>query len=114
MEDAIGDSHGACSDLAKRISLNLYGWSAPEKLLPGFAEVIAPTLRESGIDDPSAPRFLLMMAGRLGYITQQWAASDRNFLLDRIKLSPVLLRAARYAVIGSRAYAEPDEAQRGF
>jgi hypothetical protein len=113
MEHAIGVSQGHI-ELAKRISLNLYGWSAPEKLLPGFAEVVAPALRESGVEDPSAPRFLLTMAGRLGYITQQWAAPDRNFLLDRLKLSPVLLRAARYAVIGSRAYAEPDEAQRGF
>ena len=113
MEHAIGVSSGHIA-LAKRISLNLYDWSAPEKILPGFAEVIAPSLRESGIEDPSAARFLLTMAGRLGYITQQWSAPDRNFLLDRLKLSPVLLRAARYAVIGSRAYAEPDEAQRGF
>jgi hypothetical protein len=113
MEHAIGVSPAHIA-LAKQISLNLYDWSAPEKILPGFAEVIAPALRESGIEDPSAPRFLLTMAGRLGYITQQWSAPDHNFLLNRIKLSPVLLRAARYAVIGSRAYAEPDEAQRGF
>lgn len=113
MEHGIGVSPAHVA-LAKRVSMNLYGWSVPEKLLPGFAEVIAPTLRESGIEDPSAPRFLLTMAGRLGYITQQWSAPAHNFLLDRIKLSPVLLRAARYAVIGSRAYAEPDEAQRGF
>jgi len=113
MEHAIGLSPAHVA-LARQISLNLYDWSAPETLLPGFAEVIAPTLRESGIVDPSAPRFLLTMAGRLGYITQEWSTQDHDLLLNRIKLSPVLLRAARYAVIGSRAYAEPDDAQRGF
>jgi hypothetical protein len=54
------------------------------------------------------------MAGRLGYITQQWSATERTFMLDRVRASPVLLRAARYAVIGSRAFAEQEEAQRGF
>lgn len=113
MEHAIGVSPAHVA-LGKRISRSLYDWSVPEKILPGFAEVIAPFLRESGIDDPTASRFLLTMAGRLGYITQEWSAEDRSLLLDRIKLSPVLLRAGRYAVIGSRAYADPDEAQRGF
>lgn len=113
MEQAVGVAPAHVS-LAKQISLNLHGWSAPEAILTGFAEVIGPTLRESGIDDPSAPRFLLTVAGRLGYITQQWAASDRCRLLEGIRQSPVLLRAARYAIIGSRAYADPNEAQRGF
>lgn len=113
MEVAIGVSE-AHKALAHQISLSLYDWSLPEKLLPGFAAVITPTLRESGIKSPSAPRFLLTMAGRLGYITRQWSAADRTLLLDRIKASPVLLRAARYAVIGSRAFAEQEEAQRGF
>ena len=113
MERVIGTSPAHLA-LGKRISHNLYDWSVPEKILPGFAEVITPTLRESGIDNASAPRFLLTMAGRLGYITQPWSGPDRNAMLDRIKQSPVLLRAARYAVIGSRAYADPDEAQRGF
>jgi hypothetical protein len=113
MQDAIGVSP-AHKALAHKLSLKLYDWSAPEKLLPGFAEVIVPTLRESGIENPSAPRFLLTMARRLGYITQQWSAADRTFMLDRIKTSPVLLRAARYAVIGSRAFAEQADLQRGF
>lgn len=113
MEHAIGVSPAHVA-LGKRISMNLYDWSVPEKIIPGFAEVIASTLQESGIGNPTAPRFLLTVAGRLGYITQEWSADDQNLLLDRIKLSPVLLRAARYAVIGSGAYAEPDEAQRGF
>ena len=113
MEQVIGTSPAHLA-LGKRISHNLYDWSVPEKILPGFAEVITSTLRESGIENPSAPRFLLTMAGRLGYITQQWSEPDRNSMLERIKQSPVLLRAARYAVIGSRAYADPDEAQRGF
>jgi len=113
MEQAVGVSPGHVA-LAKQISLNLYGWSVPETILPGFAKVIRPTLADSGIDDPSAPLFLLAVASRLGYITQQWSAPDRSRLLEGIKQSPVLLRAARYAVIGSRAYADSDEAQRGF
>lgn len=113
MEHTVGVSPSHVA-LAKQISRKHYDWSAPERLLPGFAEIMAPILQEAGVENPSAPRFLLTMAGRLGYITQHWSKTDRDFLLDQVMLSPVLLRAARYAVIGSRAYAEPDEAQRGF
>lgn len=113
MEQAVGMSPAHVA-LAKRVSRSLYDWSVPESILPGFAEVIGPTLRESGINNPSAPLFLLTVAGRLGYITQHWSEPDQRLLLEGIRQSPVLLRAARYAVIGSRAYADPDEIQRGF
>ena len=112
IEGAIGVS-SAHKALAHQISLKLYDWSVPERLLPGIAEVIGPVLRDSGIESPSAPRFLLTMAAELGCITQEWSAIERTLMLDRIKASPVLLRAARYAVIGSRAFAEQEEAPRG-
>lgn len=114
MEEAIGavPVHKA---LAHEISVSLFAWSTPEKLLEGFAAAIRPRLRERGIDMSSAPHFLLTMTGRrLGFITQLWSEADRAYLLDRVRTSPVLLRAARYAVIGSRAFARPEEAQRGF
>jgi hypothetical protein len=100
--------------LAFKIGKNLYRWLTPETLIPGFAEVIAPALYESGIDkQPSAARFLLTLAGRPGYIAD-WTARDRDYLLERVIACPLLLRAARFAVLGTRALNDAETAERGF
>ena len=113
MQDAVGisDSH---KSLAARIGQNFYRWLTPETLIPGFADVIASTLRDNGIkNQPSAARFLLTLAGHPGHIAD-WALHDRDYLLERIITSPVLLRAARFAVLGTRALNDVKSAERGF
>jgi len=113
MRDAVGisDAHKA---LATQIGRNLYRWLTPETLIPGFAEVIAPTLSDSSIkNQPSAARFLLTLSARPGYIAD-WAPRDRDYLLERIVASPVLLRAARFAVLGTRALNDVETEERGF
>lgn len=113
MQDAVGISteHKA---LASTIAYSLYKWLKPEDLLPGFHEVISPHLAAYGLKGrPAVPRFLLMLAGRPGYITQ-WEADEANFILQRVLRSPVLYRAARFAVLGTRALNDAEGVERGF
>lgn len=113
MQDAVGVSteHKA---LASAIAYSLYKWLKPEELLPGFHEVISPHLAGYGLKGrPSAPRFLLMLAGRPGYVTE-WEPSEAAFILERVLLSPVLYRAARFAVLGTRALNDAEGVERGF
>lgn len=101
-------------ELARAIGLNLYDWLDPVALLTGFAEVAGSALRSAGMTNhPAAPRFLLTLAGRPGELLQ-WAQGERGVLLQRILNSPVLLRAARFTVLGTRALKDSGEAQRGF
>jgi hypothetical protein len=113
MQDAVAISETQ-KPLAVKIGQNLYRWLTPETLIPGFAEVIARVLSDSGINSqPSAARFLLTLAGRPGYIAD-WTTRDRDYLLERVIASPVLLRAARFAVLGTRALNDTETAERGF
>lgn len=100
--------------LAAEIGRNLYKWSEPATLISGFDEVIAPTLVENGVkNQPSAARFLLTLAGQPGRISA-WSTRDRDSLLGYVINSPVLLRAARFAVLGTRALNDPESIGRGF
>ena len=113
MQDLMGISvsHKA---LGEAIAYNLYKWLSTGTLLLGFDEVIAPTLTENGVkNQPTAARFLLTLAGRPGYILD-WSQADRNYLLQRVVASPVLLRAARFAVLGTRILSDQETASRGF
>lgn len=113
MQDAVGISteHKA---LASTIAFSLYKWLRPEELLPGFHEVISPHLAGYGLKGrPAVPRFLLMLAGRPGYITE-WEPGEAAFILERVLLSPVLYRAARFAVLGTRALNDAEGLERGF
>lgn len=113
MQDAVGVSieHKA---LASSIAYSLYKWLEPEDMLLGFHEVITPHLTGCGISGkPSAPRFLLMLAGRPGYITG-WEPGEASHLLEGILKSPVLYRAARFAVLGTRALNDAEGVERSF
>lgn len=115
--DAMQDAVGVTKEhktLASTIAYSLYKWLKPEDLLSGFYYVIEPHLARHGIiGKPSAPRFLLMLAGRPSYITE-WGTNDAMFILDRVLTSPVLYRAARFAVLGVRALNDDEDAERGF
>lgn len=113
MQDAVGVSseHKA---LASSIAYNLYKWLKPEELLLGFHAVIDPHLAAHGIiGNSSAPRFLLMLAGRPGYITD-WEPQETSYLLERVVKSPLLYRAARFAVLGTRALNDAEGVERSF
>ncbi|WJR32511.1 hypothetical protein P3F83_18565 [Mycobacteroides immunogenum] len=113
LRDAVGISQPQKA-LAEDISRALWEWSTPDKLLIGFEGLIGPTLRQRGLGEvPSASRFLLRLAGRLDGILE-WDESERDKILEAVVMSPVLLRAARFAVLGSRAFIEAEEAARGF
>ncbi|GEL96113.1 hypothetical protein CCO02nite_27710 [Cellulomonas composti] len=100
--------------VASTIAYSLYRWLKPEELLPGFHGVISPHLTRHGLDGRrSVPRFLLMLAGRPGYITE-WDPSEAATILDRVLLSPVLYRAARFAVLGTRALNDAEGVERSF
>jgi hypothetical protein len=113
MQQAVGVSkdHQA---LASSVAYSLYRWLAPENLLLGFDEVVKPYLTRSGITGkPAAARFLLMLAGRPGYIAD-WPPGEAAFLIDRLLESPILYRAARFAVLGTRAINDAEGVDRGF
>lgn len=113
MQKAVGESEDQ-KQLARTIGLNLYAWLDPAALLVGFATTIAGTLLSSGITShDSAPRFLLTLAGRSGQI-MQWPDDESRFLLKQALDTPLLLRAARFAVLGTRYLKASEEAERGF
>lgn len=113
MQAAVGtsDEH---KRLAAHISRTFYAWLNPPDLLRGFAEAVQGTMRSCGLDGyHSAPRLLLTLAGRPGEILT-WEAGERGVILHKVLLSPVLLRAARFAVLGTRLLSESHEAGKGF
>jgi hypothetical protein len=113
MQDAVGIAveHKA---LASTIAYSLYKWLKPEDLFLGFHEVITPRLAGHGIiGRPWAPRFLLTIAGCPGYFTE-WEPDEAVFILEQVLKSPVLYRAARFAVLGTRALSDAEGVERGF
>ena len=91
-------------------------WLSPTEILVGFSSAIRSTLAESGIEvdkHPSAARFVLMFAGRPGWILD-WPDAERTYLLQRVMTSPVLLRAARLAVLGTRILNDVESIERSF
>ena len=114
MKDAVGIS-GEHRALAITIAHSLYKWLKPEDLLRGFYEVITPHLASHDITErPDAPRFLLTLAGQPGYIITDWEPREASYLLERVLKSPVLYRAARFAVLGTRAFNDAEDVERGF
>jgi hypothetical protein len=113
MQKCVGESEGQKA-LAAQIGVHLWSWLTPETLLPGFAETMETAFKSSGLRGrPGVARFLLTLAGRPGYIAD-WDAAERDKLLELVIDSPVLLRAARYAVLGTRALNEAQTAAEGF
>lgn len=113
MQKCVGESdrHRA---LAAQIGRSLWNWLTPATLLVGFAETMTAALRNSGLANyPTAARFLLTLAGRPGDILQ-WDPAERDEMLEHVIGAPVLLRAARFAVLGTRALNDAEGAEGGF
>lgn len=99
--------------LATAIASHLWGWLEPAPMLAGFGEVVAPALARSGMAGrPVAARFLLLLAEK-PWCLASWDPHEKEALLRGVITSPVLIRAARFAVLGARALKETDEAAKG-
>lgn len=113
MQKAVGDN-GLQREMARNIAYSLYDWLNPAALLSGFDAAASRVIQASGIKGrPSTARFLLTLAGRPGSITD-WYEREREFLLQKVMDAPVLLRAARFAVLGTRALNTDGNMEKGF
>jgi hypothetical protein len=112
LQAAVGDNEEQ-KKVAKAIAYSLHAWRDPASLLTGFAEVIQTSIRNDGVTGhDSAPRFLLTLAGRPGLV-MNWPPAQFGILIQAAITSPFLLRAARFAVLGTRLLDEAD-AEGGF
>jgi hypothetical protein len=96
----VGDSpvHRAA---AHNIASNLWQWNSPEALVRGFGESIADLARSARMPDVmKGARFLLQVASSPGE-RLVWDESERNRYLQCLFTDPVLIRAARFAVLGT-------------
>lgn len=90
--------------VARQIAGHLWQWlDSPAALSEGFADAIKALVPPSGMGDHrAAAEFLLTLASRPGSVAS-WADAERDRLLRCVLLSPVLIRAARFAVLGTEA-----------
>ncbi len=99
--------------LASEISRRLWRWSDPAELRSGFADVIASTLRRTGLDDVAdSSLYLMHLADDLSALCD-WDADQSSKIVSAVVRAPVLLRAARFAVLGARAFSEDEPTRRG-
>ncbi|WAP56949.1 hypothetical protein [Streptomyces sp. S465] len=87
---------------AQQIASHLWQWAdSPAALSDGFASAVHIIAAASGIDDPhTAADFLLPLVTKPGSLAS-WDEAERDQLLECVLRSPVLIRAARFAVLGT-------------
>ncbi|MGY1609378.1 hypothetical protein [Geodermatophilus sp. SYSU D00700] len=86
---------------AQAIASNLWQWNSPEALILGFSEAIAALAKSSGMTDiRKGARFLLQLASSPGELLD-WDRDEVNQYLRCVLTTPVLVRAARFAVLGT-------------
>jgi hypothetical protein len=107
MERCVGESPPNRA-LARAIAGHLRQWGTREQLRRGYPDLVAwsGALRVP-VTDPVTARFTLALADQPGLIITHWRQADRDELLSRILARPVLFRAARFAVLGTRAVHQP-------
>ncbi|MFI1619980.1 hypothetical protein ACH4VT_23885 [Streptomyces lydicus] len=89
---------------ARQIARHLWQWvDSPAALSGGFADAVEAIVTSSGMGDPhAAGDFLLALASSPGSVAN-WAEPEKDRLLRCVLISPVLIRAARFAVLGTEA-----------
>lgn len=86
---------------AKAIATNLWRWNSAEDLIEGFSEAAAGLMTSAGIPNTTkGARLLLQLASSPGELLD-WDETERNRYLRCVLSDPVLVRAARFAVLGS-------------
>jgi hypothetical protein len=99
-QSLVGDSpsHRAA---AQTIASNLWHWNSPKDLIRGFGDAVADLVRSAGISNvPKGARFLLQLASSPGELLD-WNEAERDRYLRCVFTDPVLMRAARFAVLGT-------------
>lgn len=86
---------------AEGIASHLWEWNTTDALLVGFADAIADLANASGMPDNfKGARFLLQLASSPGEL-QMWEEEELKRYLRCVLTDPVLLRTARFAVLGT-------------
>jgi hypothetical protein len=87
--------------VADAIGRNLWEWDSPEALVRGFGAAINRLASASGVPNViKGAHFLLQLASSPGELLD-WNESERNQYLGCVLDHPVLIRAARFAVLGT-------------
>ncbi|MBA8920387.1 hypothetical protein [Nesterenkonia jeotgali] len=106
LQKAVGHTHQHAV-LAKTIAYNLYNWTSPGELVMGFHQTVTPHL-QSLRDFPTASRFLLTLASKPEQVPD-WSSPELEEMLGRVLQSRFLYRVARFAVLGTRIFADPED-----
>lgn len=86
---------------AEAIASHLWQWNTPGALIVGFSDAIADLAASSGMKDTGkGARFLLQLASSPGELVD-WEEAELTTYLRCVFTDPVLLRAARFAVLGT-------------
>jgi hypothetical protein len=95
--------------VAQYIARHLWQWDSPLALQEGFREAIDVISVNSGFGDArTAARFLLLLASKPGSLAV-WDEAERDMMLRCVMSSPALIRAARFAVLGTQDLREEPE-----
>jgi hypothetical protein len=109
MQKLVGEAP-AQRAVARYIAGHLWQWedSLPA-LRKGLSEAIGPIATDTGIDDRRvAAEFLLLLASTPGSL-ESWDEIEREKLLRCVLMSPVLIRAARFMILGTEDLREAPE-----
>lgn len=109
MQKLVGEAT-AQRAVARYIASHLWQWvDSPIALQEGFRVAINEISVDSGFNDAhTAARFLLLLANNPGSLAG-WDEAERNVMLRCAMSSPALIRAARFAVLGTDDLREEPE-----
>ncbi|MGX1131304.1 hypothetical protein RKD49_003494 [Streptomyces glaucescens] len=109
MQKLVGEAQ-AQRAVARYIADHLWQWAdSLPALREGLSEAISPITPDTGIGDPRvAAEFLLLLASTPGSL-ESWDEIDRDKMLRCVLISPVLIRAARFAIMGTEDLREVSE-----
>ncbi|MCC6497881.1 MAG: hypothetical protein IT193_16640 [Propionibacteriaceae bacterium] len=86
---------------AKAIATNLWQWNSAETFIEGFSQAAASLITSAGMSNTlKGARLLLQLASSPGELLD-WDEAERNRYLRCVLTDPVLIRVARFAVLGS-------------
>ena len=104
MARLIGES-AAEKAIAKSIASRLWAWSDLDTLRADLEKIMAPTVRDTTSNVIS---FAVTLASRPDRIITRLGPEVRDELLRKLLAAPVLMRAARFAVLGANAFHGPE------
>lgn len=86
---------------AQAIANHLWEWDTRARLIAGFSEAAGALISSSGmLSKLKGARFLLQLASSPSELLE-WDPAERNQYLRAVMTDPVLVRAARFAVLGT-------------